>query len=107
MNPKHQTVIDQIEDKRFDAHLKALNLIGARGRKYDFYRAWSATLAYREARTLLEQDDLVEVQALATDAIREWEHARESGVTERALAMADGRRDALLTVLDIVGGEPA
>lgn len=102
MQRNRNDVISEIKTARDEARVKAHAYMSLTVKKYDYWRAMSAVIAYDDVLALYAQNREIEIQALATKADREFENARDGDVTEMTLAMTDGRRDALASVADLM-----
>ena len=104
MKRNKNDLIAEIKTEQAHARHKAQAYASLPAKLYDFYRAVAATMAYYDALALIDDGKHDHVRALADDALDEWETAQNVDVTELMLAQLDGRRDALLTVVDLMAG---
>ena len=99
-------IIAEIKTARDEARFKAHAYVGLTSKRYDYWRAITAIVAYDEALAMLEQGTEQQIPDMAATALANFEYARDDDptATEMTLAVADGRRDALNTVVDLMDG---
>ena len=97
-------IIAEIKTARAEAQTKANAYVGLTSMRYDYWRAITAIAAYDEALAMLEQGTEQQIPDMAATALADFEYARDDDptATEMTLAVADGRRDALNTVVDLM-----
>ena len=98
-------LIAEIKTKRAEARHKMQVFASMPSRLADLYRAVGAATAYDEAIELIYEGYLDLVRARANEAQSVYEGAQNGSVTELMLADIGGRRDALLTVVDLMDGK--
>lgn len=97
-------IIAEIKTARAEAQTKANAYENLTSKRYDYWRAVSAIYAYDDALTMFERGTQDYIPDMATTAIADFERARDSDTDGMTLAVADGRRDALNTVVDLMDG---
>ena len=100
-------LIAEIKTARDEARIKAHAYMNLTIKKYDYWRAVSAVLTYDEALAMFARATEHRIPAMAARAIADFERAHDDDptATERTLAIADGRRDALASVADWMRNE--
>ena len=100
MKRNKNDVIAEIKTARDEAKVKANAYKGLTAKRYDYWRAVSAVLAYDRALAMFARASEHKIPNMATEAIAEFEYERDNDIPEMALAVADGHRDALATVAE-------
>ena len=100
-------VIAKIKTARDEARFKVHVYENLTSKRYDYWRADAAILAYNQALAMLEQGTEQQIPDMAATALADFEYARDDDptATEMSLAVADGRRDALASVADWMNAE--
>ena len=95
-------IIAKIKTARAEAQTKVNAYKNLTAKQYDYWRALATVIAYHGALALFEQGTEHKIPDMATTAIADFEIVREGEIPipEMALAVADGRRDALASVAD-------
>lgn len=102
MKRNRNDVIAEIKAARDEARIKANAYKGLTAKRYDYWRATAAVLAYDGALAMFEQGTELYIPDMAATAIADFEYAHNDDptATKMTLAVADGRRDALASVAD-------
>ena len=98
-------LIAEIKTARDEARVKAHAYMNLTIKRYDYWRAMSAVLAYDEALAMFARATEHKIPDMAATAVADFERARDGDTTEMTLAVADGRRDALASVADWMNTE--
>lgn len=98
-------VVAEIKTARDEARIKANAYMNLTTKRYDYWRAVTASVAYDAALIMFEQGTEHDIPDMAVRAITIFERARDSEASEVNLAVADGRRDALASVADWMRNE--
>ena len=107
MKRNRNDVIAEIKTARDEAKVKANAYKDLTAKRYDYWRAVSAVLAYDRALAMFARASEHKIPDMATEAIADFEYAHNDDptATEMTLAVTDGRRDALATVAEWMNTE--
>ena len=105
MQRNRNDLIAEIKTARDEAHVKANAHMNLTAKRYDYWRAVAASRAYHRALVMFARATEHEIPGMAATALADFARARDGDTTERALAVADGLRDALATVADWMNNE--
>ena len=97
-------IIAKIKTARDEARVKANAYENITAKRYDYWRAIETVYGYDDALTMFARATEHYIPDMAATAIADFERARDSDTDEMTLAVADGRRDALATVVDLMDG---
>ena len=105
MKRNRNDVIAEIKTARDEAKVKANAYKDLTAKRYDYWRAVSAVLAYDRALAMFARASEHKIPDMATEAIADFEWVRDNETLEMSLAVTDGRRDALATVAEWMNTE--
>ena len=101
-------IIAEIKTARAEAQTKAHPYMSLTAKRYGYWWAVAAIAAYETALAMLEQGTEQQIPDMASEAVADFERLRVRNggtpVPEINLAVAQGRRDALNTVVDLMDG---
>ena len=95
-------IIAEIKTARAEAQTKVNAYENLTSKRYDYWRAIAAIVAYDQALAMLMRGTEHQIPDMAATAIADFEYAHNDDptATEMTLAFADGRRDALASVAE-------
>ena len=105
MQRNRNDVIAEIETARDEARITAHAYVNLTDNRYNYWRAVAAFRAYDRALVMFARATEHKIPGMAAKALADFARARDGETTEMALAVADGRRDALATVADWMNNE--
>ena len=105
MKRTRNDVIAEIKTARDEAHVRANAHMSITIKRYNYWRAVAAFIAYDRALVMFARATEHKIPGMAAAALADFERARDAETTEMTLAIADGRRDALATVADWMNNE--
>ena len=105
MQRSRNDLVAEIKTARDEALSMAHAYVNLTAKRYDYWRAVAAFRAYDQALVMFARATEHKIPGIAANALADFERARDGDTTEMALAVADGRRDALATVADWMNNE--
>ena len=69
-------------------------------KQYDYWQAMSAVVTYDDVLDMFESEDEHKIPDMAAKAAADFERVRDNEDPEMILAVMDGHRDALVSVVD-------
>lgn len=97
-------VIEKIKTARDEADAEARTYKNDTANGQNYWRVMAAGVAYHEALEMFASATEHKIPNMATEAIAKSKRAHDNDPNEIVIAFADGRRDALLTVVDLMEG---
>lgn len=108
MNRMRADLVAEIKTARAEAQTKANAFKNLTSKRYESLRAITAVATYNEVLSMIEWGGTEhKIPDMAATALSDFEYAHNDDptATERTLAVAEGRRDALASVADWMGKE--